>query len=362
MIYAPFMAGVATRIALSDEERAQLTAWTRQGTTEQRIAQRARIVLEAAAGTATKEIASQLSLRLATVSKWRTRFADGRLAGLADRLRSGKPPVYGEDATRRILATLDQPPPAGCSTWTGGLVARALGDVSEAQVWRVLRQYGISLQRRRSWCISTDPQFAQKAADIVGLYLDPPENAVVISVDEKPAIQVLERAQGWLRLPNGKALRGQTHEYKRHGTTTLFAALEVHTGIAQVGHYRRRRRREFLDFMNWLVDQYPDTELHVILDNLNIHKPKHDRWLARHPNVHFHYTPTHASWLNQVEVWFSILTRAVLRGLSATDPRQVCAAIDRFTAARNHHPVPFEWTKTLVQPVGFAHRYADLRK
>jgi len=362
MMYPPAMAGVATRIAVSDAERAQLIAWTRQGTTEQRIAQRARIVLEAAAGRATREIASQLGLRPATVSTWRTRFSEARLAGLADRPRSGKPPVYGEDTTRRILATLDQPPPEGSSTWTGGLVARALGDVPEAQVWRVLRQHSISLQRRRSWCISTDPQFSQKAADIVGLYLDPPENALVISVDEKPAIQVLERAQGWLRLPNGTALRGHTHEYKRHGTTTLFAALEVHTGIAHVGHYRRRRRREFLDFMNRLVAQYPDTELHVVLDNLNTHKPKHDRWLARHPNVHFHYTPTHASWLNQVEVWFSILTQAVLRGLSATDPRQVCAAIDRFTAARNEHPVPFEWTKALVQPVGLAHRYADLRK
>ena len=125
-----------------------------------------------------------------------------------------------------------------------------------------------------------------------------------------PAIQVLERAQGWLRLPNGKAVRGHNHEYKRHGTTTLFAALEVHTGLAHVGHYRRRRRREFLDFMNRVVAQHSETELHVILDNLSTHKPKHDRWLTRHPLVHFHYTPTHASWLNQIEVWFSILTRA----------------------------------------------------
>ena len=209
--------------------------------------------------------------------------------------------------------------------------------------------------------MSTGPQFAQKAADIVGLYLDPPENAVVISVDEKPAIQALERAQGWLRLPNGQAVRGQNHEYKRHGTTTLFAALEVHTGIVAVGHYRRRRRREFLDFMNRVVAQHPETELHVILDNLNTHKPKHDRWLARHPLVYFHYTPTHASWLNQVEVWFSVLTRAVLRGLSATNPRQVRRAIDRFTNASNEHPVPFEWTKSVVHPGGLKQRYADLR-
>lgn len=355
------MAGVGTVITLTDEERAQLTAGTRNGTSEQRMAMRARIVLAAAAGKATKEIASQLDVRPATVSKWRTRFARARLVGLRDNSRSGKPAVYGEETTRRILTKLDEPPPAGYSTWTGGLMAQALGDVTDDQVWKVLRQQGIHLQRRRNWCISTDPQFTQKAADIVALYLDPPENAVVISVDEKPAIQALERAQGWLRLPNGRAVRGQSFEYKRHGTTTLFAALEVHSGIAHVGHYRRRRRREFLDFMNGVVAQFPDTELHVVLDNLNTHKPKRDRWLARHPQVHFHYTPTHASWLNQVEVWFSILTRAALRGLSATDPYQVRDAIDRFTAARNEHPVPFEWTKAVVPPVGLAHHYADLR-
>ncbi len=163
-------------------------------------------------------------------------------------------------------------------------------------------------------------------------------------------------------MPNGRALRGQSFEYKRHGTTTLFAALEVHTGIAHVAHYRRRRRREFLDFMNRIVARFPDTELHVVLGNLNTHKPKHDRWLARHPLVHLHYTPTHASWLNQVEVWFSILTRAALQGLSATDPYQVRDAIDRFTAAGNEHPVPFEWTKAVVHQGGLTQRYADLRK
>jgi len=361
MIYAPVMAGIAAPIVLTDEERAVLTAWTRQGTTEQRLAQRARIVLAGAAGTTTKEIASQMGLRQATVSKWRSRFRKHRLAGLVDSPRSGKPPVYGDDTANRILAMLDKAPPQGYATWTGGLVAKVLGDVSEHQVWRVLRKHGIQLQRRRSWCISTDPQFAPKAADIVGLYLNPPENALVISVDEKPAIQILERAQGWLRLPNGRALRGQSFEYRRHGTTTLFAALEVHTGIAHVAHYKRRRRVEFLDFMNRLVARYPDTELHVVLDNLNTHKPKHDLWLARHPNVRFHYTPTHASWLNQVEVWFSILTRAVLRGLSATNPRQVCEAIDRFTAARNINPVPFEWTKEVVHPGALRTHYADLR-
>ncbi|MDP2950350.1 MAG: IS630 family transposase [Chloroflexota bacterium] len=220
---------------------------------------------------------------------------------MADGRRPGKKAKYDRDTEQRILALLDTPVPAGYATWAGRLVAKALGDVSPHHVWRVLRRHGIHLQRRRSWCVSTDPQFAQKAADIVGLYMNPPENAVVISVDEKPAIQALERAQGWLRLPDGQAVRGFNHEYKRHGTTTLFAALEVATGLVRVGHYQRRRRREFLDFMNGVVTLHPDTELHVVLDNLNTHKPKHDRWLARHPNVHLHYTPTHASWLNQVE-------------------------------------------------------------
>jgi transposase len=350
----------ATPIELTEAERKVLEVWVRRTTTEQRMVQRARIVLEAATGRTTKEVAALVRMRAGTVSKWRRRFARDRVAGLMDAPRPGKPAVYDAATDGRILKQVDQPPPEGYTTWTGNLVARALGDVSARHVWRVLCQHGIHLQRRRSWCVSTDPQFAQKAADIVGLYLDPPENAVVISVDEKPSIQALERAQGWLRLPNGEALRGFSHEYKRHGTTTLFAALEVHKGMVYTGHYRRKRRREFLDFINRVVAQYPDTELHVILDNLSTHKPKHDRWLARHPLVHFHYTPTHASWLNQIETWFSILTRAVLRHLSATDPQQVCDAIDRFTQARNEHPVPFEWTKPVVQPGSLKPRYADL--
>ena len=356
------MAGVAARITLTEQERSELLSWTRQGTIEHRKAQRARIVLEAAAGKTTKEISTLLHMRPATVSKWRTRYARDGMGGLADAPRSGKPPSYDLTTEERILGKLDDAPPKGYSTWNGPLLSEALGDVSTHHVWRVLRKHGIQLQRRRSWCVSTDPQFAQKAADIVGLYLDPPDNAVVISVDEKPAIQALERAQGWLRLHNGKALRGHSHEYKRHGTTTLFAALEVHTGIVRVGHYRRRRRREFLDFMNRTVAQLPDTELHVILDNLNTHKPKRDRWLASHPKVHFHYTPTRASWLNQIEVWFSILTRSVLRGLSATNPRQLRQAIDRFTEVRNQHPVPFEWTKAVVHPGDLKHRYSLLSK
>ena len=351
----------ACEIHITEEERKQLESWVRNGSTEQRIAQRARIVLESAAGKASKEIALMMKLRAATVSKWRTRFYRAGLSGLNDTPRPGRKAKYDMATEKRILTQLDAPNPAGYATWTGRLVAEALGDVSRHQVWRVLRKHGIHLQRRHSWCVSTDPEFAQKAADIVGLYLDPPENAVVIGVDEKPAIQALERAQGWLRLPDGQALRGFSHEYKRHGTTTLFAALEVVTGMVRVGHYPRRRRREFLDFMNQIVANYPDRELHVVLDNLNTHKPKHDRWLAKHPLVHFHYTPTHASWLNQVECWFSILWRQALRGLSVTSVRSIRKAIDAFIDAYSKTAHPFEWTKSVVHPSQLKIIYADLR-
>jgi transposase len=296
------------------------------------------------------------------VSKWRGRFATLRLAGLTDEARPGKPRTYTETTERRILAQLDEAPPSGYTQWNGRLVARALGDVSADQVWAILRKHKIALARRRSWCISTDPEFARKAADIVALYLHPPENALVISVDEKPHIQALERAQGYLKLPNGQALTGFAHEYKRHGTSTLFAALAVATGQVVAGHYRRRRRVEFLHFMNRVVAAYPDQELHVILDNLSTHKPKHDRWLARHPRVHVHYTPTHASWLNLIEVWFSILARAALAGASFTSVRALREAIDRFIDAWKTEAHPFEWTKEVVHQVPLKKRYADLLK
>lgn len=354
------MSRVAVPIKLSEEQRGLLESWIRKETMEQRMVQRARIVLESGAGRATKEIARNLRLRCTTVSKWRNRFYREGLVGLNDARRPGKKAKYDQGTEQRILAQLDAPPPGGRTTWTGQLLARALGDVSAHQVWRILRRHGIHLQRRRSWCISTDTEFARKAADIVALYLNPPENAIVISVDEKPAIQALQRAQGWLRLPDGQAMRGFSHEYKRHGTTTLFAALEVASGLVRVGHYPRRRRREFLDFMNGIIAHYPDTELHVILDNLNTHKPKHDRWLSRHPNVSFHYTPTHASWLNQVECWFSILWRQALRGLSANSPRDVRRAIDAFVETYSQEAHPFEWTKHVVHPGQLKNKYTDL--
>jgi transposase len=356
------MRKAATPIVLSEAEQETLQSWLRSGTSEQRSVERARIILAAAEGIGTNQIARDLGTRPARVSKWRTRFARDRVAGLADEPRPGAPARYDRTTESRILAALDDPPPDGQATWTGSLLAGHLGDVSADEVWRTLRKRGISLRRRRSWCISTDPEFTTKAADIVGLYLDPPENAVVLCVDEKPHIQALERAQGWLRLPDGRALTGFAHEYKRHGTTTLFAALEVATGQVQTGHYARRRRREFLDFMDEVVAAHPDTQLHVVLDNLSTHKPKHDAWLAAHPAVHFHFTPTHASWLNQVEVWFSILERRVLEAASHRSPQEVRDAIDRFVAGYNEIAAPFEWQKREVHQVSLSHHYAELRQ
>jgi len=350
-------------IKLQETDRKVLDQWSKGTSTEQRLRLRSRIVLAAHQGKKNVEIAEELQVRKATVSKWRNRFARQGIPGLQDTPRSGAPKKYGEETPPRILAQLDTPPPAGYVRWNGGLLAEALQDVSADYIWRFLRQHRISLDRRRSWCVSTDPQFAKKAADIVGLYLAPPTHAVVLSVDEKPHIQALERAQGWLRLPNGKALTGWNHEYKRHGTTTLFAAFDIATGQVQGGHYARRRRREFLDFMNEVVVRHPpDQQIHVILDNLNTHKPKQDRWLQRHKNVHFHFTPTHASWLNQVEVWFSILWCQALQGASFTSPKEVCKRIDSFIQAYNKKALPFEWKKETVYPKTLKNKYADLYK
>jgi transposase len=338
----------AVVVRLKPEERVVLEAQVRAPTTEQRHVFRARIVLLAAEGRSTRSIAREIGTMPRTVSGWRGRFARQGLAGLADKVRPGPAPKYGAETGRRILALLDQPPPKGYARWTGPLLADALGDVHEQQVWRFLRAQKIDLAGRKSWCESRDPEFVAKAADIVGLYMAPPENAIVICVDEKPSIQALERAQGYLKLPNGRALTGHSHNYTRNGTSTLFAAFEVASGKVTAAHKKRRRRIEFLDFMNDVVAAYPGQDLHVILDNLNTHKPPDDRWLKRHPKVRFHFTPTSASWLNQVEIWFSILEGQSLHGASFTSVRQLREHIDAFIDTYNRNARPFAWTKAKV--------------
>jgi len=337
----------AIEVRLNRKERAELEARLRAATTEQRQLLRIKIVLEAADGFGTREIARELDTTPTTVSLWRGRYAREGLEGLEDLPRSGAPPIYGAATDQRIRAVLDQPPPKGFARWNGPLIAEALGDVDVQYIWRSLRKQKIDLGGRKSWCESKDPQFASKAADVVGLYMAPPKNAIVVCIDEKPSIQALERAQGYLKLPNGRTLTGHSHNYKRNGTTTLFAAFEVATGKVKAAHKKRRRRKEFLAFMDDVVAEYPNQRLEVILDNLNTHK-KNDAWLKRSDNVTFHYTPTRASWLNQVECWFSILQGQSLAGASFTSVEQLKEHIDAFIETYNKTAEPFIWTKSKV--------------
>ena len=345
----------AREVRLKPKVRKVLEARCRAPSTAQRDVRRARIVLLAAEGRSTRSIAAEVGVQARIVSHWRRRFAEHGLGGLKDRLRAGKKPVYGKATNKRILALLEKPAPQGYARWTGPLLAKALGDVDVQYVWRFLREHNIDLVTRKSWCESNDPEFVAKAADVVGLYVDPPAKAIVLCVDEKPSIQALERAQGYLKLPNGRALTGQSHDYRRHGTTTLFAALEVATGRIIAAHSKRRRRVEFLGFMNSLVAAFPDRTLHVILDNLNTHK-KNERWLKKHPKVHFHFTPTRSSWLNQIETWFSILQGQSLNGASFTAVEQLQEHIDVFIAAYNETAEPFAWTKKRVYQRRFKNR------
>jgi transposase len=350
----------ATPIALTKQERSALEAMIRSPKTEHGIVERARIVLLAAEGRSTRSVAAELGTWPGRVSRWRKRFAREGLGGLHDLPRPGPAPRYTIDTDKRILALLDQSPPAGYGRWTAPLLSRELGDVSDQYIWRFLRENKIDLAARKSWCQSDDPDFVAKAADIVGLYLDPPQDAIVLAVDEKPHIQALERAQGYLKLPNGRALGGRSHDYKRNGTSTLFAALDVATGQVAAGHYKRRRRVEFLDFMNRIVADHPSKKIHVVLDNLSTHKPKRDRWLARHPNVRFHFTPTYSSWLNQIEVWFSILQGNSLAGATFSDVQQLRDHIDAFIDSYNARAVPFVWTKPVVYQKPLKSRFSDL--
>ena len=314
---------------------------------EARLVKRARIVLGCLDGKAVGVVAESLQVRPNTVIDWRRRFEKEGLAGLRDRPRSGKPPRYTAEFRKQVLTALEGPPPRGQAVWDGPGLAGYLRTSVHA-VWRVLRKEGICLARQRSWCVSTDPEFAAKAADIVGLYLNPPENALVLSVDEKPSIQALERRTGYAETDSGKIVRGFKSTYKRHGTLNLFAALEIATGAIYTQTTVQKRRIEFLAFMDRvLAGLPPGKELHVILDNYCIHK-RNDAWLAAHPNVFFHFTPTSACWLNQVEIWFGILSRKALRGASFCDVDQLRQAIEDFVAAYGPSAKPFLWRKREV--------------
>jgi transposase len=324
------------------------------------MVERARMILGCLEGQRVQRVARENHTRANTVIKWRQRFVARGLAGLKDAPRPGAKPIYGLDFRNRVLALLEQPPPAGQACWDGPAVAAAPGGSVHA-VWRVLRREGICLQRQRSRCVSTDKEFAAKAADIVGLYLNRPEKALVIPVDEKPSIQALERKTGYVETDHGKIVRGLKSAYKRHGTLNLFAALEVATGQVKTAVTQLKRREEFLHFMDQVVAETPaEQELHVIWDNYCTHK-KCDAWLAQHPNVHFHFTPTSASWLNQVEIWFGILSRKALRGLSTKSTVELRQAIEAFIKAYGQHAKPFKWRKREVKGPQLRNTIVNLR-
>ena len=331
-----------------DATMANLQRMANSRTEERRLVDRARMVLGCIEGLPIKKIAHDMQTRPNTVIKWRARFAADGIPGLRDRPRTGRKARYAKASLRdRILALLEEPPPKGQAQWDGKSVAARLG-ISDDAAWRILRAEGICLQRRRSWCVSTDPQFTAKAADIVGLYLNPPRNAIVISVDEKPSIQALERRQGYVKTSSGTIVRGYKSTYRRHGTLNLFAALSVATGVMTTSITEKKRRIEFLEFMDQLVAEFPpNQELHVILDNYCIHK-KNDSWLSAHPTVHFHFTPTSASWLNMVEIWFGLLERKALRGGDFHSKEELRKAIEDFIEAWQANAHPFIWRKREV--------------
>src|ERR1700719_2914491 len=270
----------APELECSVDDKASLVALARSRTAEAHAVERARIILACLDGKEIQQVARELSVSLATVSKWRQRFSLWGLRGLRDQPRPGKPVKYDAAFRKRVLATLEEPPPPGMSHWDGPAVAEKL-DASVHAVWRVLRREGIYLQRRRSWCVRTDKEWAPRPADVWGIYLTPPFNAVILSVDEKPSIQVIERASGYVETDSGKVVRGLRSTYKRHGTLNLFAALEVDTGQVHTKFTEYKKREDFRGFLDAvLADQPEDREIHVILDNYSTHK-RNDDWLAK---------------------------------------------------------------------------------
>jgi len=334
----------SSTLTIGDEDRSTLTSWVRSSTVSAGHAERAAIVLACAEGSGTSETARRLGVSRPTVIKWRDRFLAHGMTGLDDEPRSGRPKSVDDAAI--IAATLEPPPERlGVTHWSTRLLARQLG-LGDATVARAWRRYHIQPWRRGTFKFSTDPELKAKVRDVVGLYLDPPAKAIVLCVDEKSQIQALDRTAPILPLRQGLPERA-THDYKRNGTTTLFAALEVATGTVTDRCYDRHGKAEFLDFLKRVARAYPRRELHVVLDNYHTHK--HDdiaAWLAKHKRVTLHFTPTSGSWLNLVEVFFGIITRQAIRRGSYASVPQLVAAIRTFIDGWNERCHPFTWTKT----------------
>jgi transposase len=334
------------RLTLSDTERAQLTALAHSRALAHGLVRRAQIILRSVAGEPNTAIARRLSVSVPLVSYWRRRYRDAGLAGLYDAPRSGRPRTHDDDRVARMLRTVLQSRPKDATHWTVRSVAEQTR-ISKSTVQRYFTLFGVQPHRTRSFKLSPDPFFVEKVRDIVGLYLNPPDKALVLCVDEKSQIQALERTQPNLPLGLGY-VEGVTHDYTRHGTTTLFAALDIKTGEIFGQCKRRHRHQEFLAFLKDLDTQVPaQLELHLILDNYGTHKHRTVRaWLARHPRFHLHFTPTYASWLNQVERWFALITQRAIRRGSFRTVRELMARIERFIKSYNATARPFRWTAT----------------
>ena len=342
------VARAAVEIELSEEEERRLRAVLRMPSASQQQALRARIVLRAAEGATNTQIAAEAGVSLPTVGLWRRNFSERGLDGLLDAPRSGRPRQIDDDEVQRVLATTLEAPTDGSTHWSVRRLAAVTG-LAPTTVHRIWRDHKIKPHQVRSFKFSRDPRLAEKIVDVVGLYLDPPKGALVLCVDEKTQIQALDRTQPTLPMKPGKAQR-MTHDYKRNGTTSLYAALEIATGEVTGACYPLHRHQEFLSFLNRLVKAYPRRPLHVVLDNSSTHStPEVARWLERHKRVHFHFTPTSASWMNMVEIWFSILTNQQVRRGTYHDVPELIAAIEHFIDGYNERAQPFVWTKTADQ-------------
>src|ERR1700733_1236197 len=351
----------APELECSAEDKASLLALTKSRAEEARAVERAGIVLACLEGKEIQQVARELKVSVPSVSKWRRRFSLWGLRGLRDQPRPGKPVTYDNAFRNRVLALLEETPPPGMSHWDGPAVAEKL-DASVHAVWCVLRREGIYLQRRRSWCVSTDKEFAPKAADVVGLYLNPPLNALVLSVDEKPSIQAIEPASGYVETDSGKVVRGLKSTYKRHGTLNLFAALEVGTGQVKTKFTEYKKREDFRSFLDdVLADQPPDKEIHVVLDNYSPHKRNED-WLGKFEGRgQFIFTPTSNPFVNKIEIVFSLLQRKTLNGGSFKTKDQLREAIEAFFRRHNAHAKPFRWRKREVKGSQLQNTIVNLR-
>ncbi len=343
-------AAITKPVILTKAERETLEAWSRRPKTSQALALRARIVLACADDHRPDTIiARDLGIFRNTVGKWRSRFQEDRLDGLLDEPRPGAPRKIGDKEIERLIALTLETAPKGATHWSTRTMAKATG-FSQSAVSRIWRAFSLQPHRQETFKLSKDPLFVEKVRDIVGLYMNPPTKAVVLCVDEKSQIQALDRTQPLLPMMPGVAER-RSHDYVRHGTTSLFAALNVATGNVIGALHRRHRAEEFKKFLITIDENVPaHLDVHLILDNLSTHKtPAIKRWLLRHPRFHIHFTPTSASWINLVERWFALLTERQLRRGTHRSTRDLERAIKEFLDVHNNDPKPFIWTKTADQ-------------